>query len=175
MTDVLFPSSPAFDMDRGTIALGDRRLVFHCHHYNVYLQRTIEDGLKDRARGLLIAAGMEAARAMLGGLEEKTPSGSPAASLARAAEVFRDHGFGRLDVSELSEGGGIAVLERSHYAVGWLAKWGQRQEPGCFYAVGFVGGAVAVAGKIAPERITAREVECLATGAASCRIVVEVW
>jgi predicted hydrocarbon binding protein len=172
MTDVL---SPAVDLERGLVVLGGRRLVFHCHHYNVYLQRTLEEGLKERAAGLLVGAGMEAGRAMLGGLEEKSPSASPEATISRAVDLFRDHGFGVLDATGLGVRGGEASVERSHYAVGWLAKWGRRGTPCCFFPAGFVGAAVSVAGKLAPERIVARETECLAAGAERCRFIVEVW
>jgi predicted hydrocarbon binding protein len=47
--------------------------------------------------------------------------------------------------------------------------------PCCFFAAGWLGGAVAVAGGHAPERVSAREVACLAAGADRCAFVVEVW
>lgn len=163
------------DLERSLATLGGRRLVMHCHHYNVFLQRTIEEGLKDRAPQLLTAAGMEAGRLLLAGLEAEAPAGSPGEVILRAAELLRAHGFGRADVAGLGERGGAASMERSHYAIGWTSRWGTRRTPCCFFVAGFLAGAVAVAGRIAPERVTGRELACLAAGAERCSFAVEVW
>jgi hypothetical protein len=164
-----------FDIDRGIIELGGRRVVAHCNHYNVYLQRTIEDGLKERAPRLLIAAGMESARHMLGGLENNAPSVSNRESLERAVNIFAEHGFGAFDISQMTERGGTATMLRSHYAIGWRSRWGLRTTPGCYFPAGYLAGAIAIASKLAPERVTATETECYASGADHCTFVVEVW
>ncbi len=167
--------APSFDIDRGIVDLGGRRIIAHCNHYNVFLQRTIEDGLKERASRLLIAAGMEAARNMLAGLEERAPSASASDCLERAARIFAEHGFGALDMGRLSERGGIATILRSHYAIGWRSRWGLRATPGCYFPTGYLAGAVAFASKLAPERVTATETGCYAAGADHCSFLVEVW
>lgn len=164
-----------FDAERNIIVRGGRRLVFHCHHYNVYLQRTIEDGLGERAAWLLSAAASESARAAFEELEREQPAGSPRALIERAGEIFATQGFGRADVSGLGPHGGRIELVPSHYALGWVAKWGRRETPCCHFAVGFFAAAVAVAGGHASERIRAYEVRCAAAGAESCSLVVEVW
>lgn len=167
--------APAFDIERGIIELGGRRVVAHCNHYNVFLQRTIEDGLKERAPRLLMSAGMEAARSMLGGLESRDPSGSTRECLERAMRIFAEHGFGAFDISRLSEWGGTASILRSHYAIGWRSRWGVRSTPGCYFPTGYLAGAVAIAAKLAPERVTATETACHAAGAEHCTFLVEVW
>ncbi|MRG98015.1 4-vinyl reductase [Polyangium spumosum] len=170
-----FHQAPKADLERGVSTLGGRRLVFHCHHYNVFLQRTIEDALQERAPGLLVAAGMEAARAMLQGLEAEAASASPAEALRRAADTFAAQGFGRLDVGLLGAGGGEVTVAPSHYAVGWVSRWGKRPTPACFFVAGFLGGVVAAAYRLAPERITSRECTCVAAGDERCSFRVEVW
>ncbi len=167
--------APVFDIDRGIIDLGGRRLVLHCNHYNVYLQRTIEDGLKDRAPRLLVAAGTEAARNLLSGIEARSPAGSPRESLERAVGIFAQHGFGVFDISQLNLRGGTATIARSHYALGWRSRWGVRPTPGCFFPSGYLAGAIAIASNLAPERVTVNETECYAAGAEQCTFVVEVW
>ncbi|HVK64034.1 MAG TPA: 4-vinyl reductase [Polyangium sp.] len=170
-----FHLAPQADLERGITTLGGRRLVFHCHHYNVFLQRTIEDALQERAPRLLVAAGMEASRSMLQGREGEAQSGSAADVLRRAADTFAAQGFGRVDIRQLGEGGGQATLDHSHYAVGWVSRWGKRPAPGCFFAAGFLAGAVAVAYRLAPERVTSREIACVAAGDERCSFRVEVW
>jgi predicted hydrocarbon binding protein len=167
--------APAFDIERGIIGLGGRRIVLHCNHYNVFLQRTLEDGLQDRAPRLLVAAGMEAARNLLGGLEAQSPSASPRESLERAVRIFSEHGFGAFDISKMSDRGGTATIARSHYAIGWRSRWGLRTTPGCYFPTGYLAGAVAIASNLAPERVTATETACHAAGAEQCTFVVEVW
>lgn len=163
------------ELGPGTITFGGRRLVMHCNHYNIFLQRTIEDGLGDRAGRLLVASAAEASRLMLSGLFSSAPPSSYEAGLARAAEIFGAQGFGRLDVVELSASGGEAIVSQSHYALGWLSRWGKRKTPGCFYAAGYVAGALAAAARLAPERIVVHESRCLAMGDPHCTFVAEVW
>lgn len=168
-------AAPTFDIERGIIDLGGRRVVAHCNHYNVFLQRTIEDGLKERAPRLLVAAGMEAARSMLQGLERQAPSDSPRECIERAIRIFSDHGFGAFAIDGLTERGGTATMLRSHYAIGWRSRWGVRPNPGCYFPAGYLAGAVAIAAKLTPERVTATETACYASGAEQCSFVVEVW
>lgn len=149
----------------------ESRLVVHCSHYNVFLQRTIEDGLGPLAPALLTGAAMEAARVALA----PAPGESAAALLARAAETFAALGFGRADIGALSGRGGTVHLLHSHYAVAWVAKWGVRGTPGCFFATGWFAGALAVAGGHSPERILARELRCHAVGAPRCELSLGVW
>lgn len=164
-----------FEVERGVLELGGRRIVAHCNHYNAILQRTIEDGLKERAPRLLTAAGTEAARRFLEGLERQAPTNSSRECLERAVQVFAEHGFGAFDISKLSEWGGTVTMARSHYAIGWRARCGVRSTPGCFFPAGYLAGALAVAAKLAPERVTTTETACYAAGHDHCVFVVEVW
>jgi len=168
-------SAPVVDLERSVVTLGGRRLVVHCSHYNAFLQRTVEDALGPRAPSLLVAAAMESTRVLLEGLFAESPAGSPEDAIARAAEAFSAQGFGLLDLGEFGPRGGRATLTSSHYALGWLARWGARSSPGCFFAAGYLAGMLAAASRLSPERITSREVECLAAGAPRCSFVVEVW
>lgn len=175
MKEITATSDIAFNVERGMIELGGRRVVAHCNHYNVFLQRTIEDGLKERAPRLLVAAGIEASRSLLSGIEKAAPANSVKESLERAVRIFAEHGFGTFDIAKLGESGGVATMPRSHYAIGWLSRWGVRSTPGCYFPAGYLAGAVAVAAKVAPERVVATETQCHAAGAEICSFVVEVW
>ena len=161
---------PKFDADRNLLAVGERRLVFHCHHYNLFLQRSIEDMFGEGGVEMQISAAKESARKLL------TPilSGTREACLTQAAAFFAENGFGHADVSELGPMGGHVALATSHYALGFRAKWGAAKRPICLFPTGFWAGAVAVASRLAPERVVARETQCAATGADRCIIDVEV-
>ncbi len=163
---------PSFDADRNLLVLGERRLVFHCHHYNVFLQRSIEDMFED-AVAMQVSAAKESARHILAGIW--TAEDAPLeARLRDAAAVFGENGFGRADASGLTIDGGDVVLATSHYAVGWQAKWGTRKQGVCHFATGYWAGALAAAAGISPERVQAHETQCAVSGADACRIHVEV-
>jgi hypothetical protein len=165
----------SFDADRNLLTLGERRLVFHCHHYNLFLQRTIEDGLGHAsAQSIQIAAAMEATRAMLGTLFKEPAEATLAQKLQRANRLFGALGFGQANVDHLTVQGGRITLPTSHYAVGHKAKWGTARHPVCFFAVGFWMGVLSVAANLAPERLQGREIACSAASAAGCELEIEV-
>lgn len=153
-------SEPVFDREAGTIVLGGSRLVFHCHHYNVFLQRSLEDALGERAAIIQRQAACESARTMLERLFAQAPAESLDARLARAAAVFGSCGFGRADVSGLGRMGGVVTVSPSHYAVGWIAKFGPSPRPVDHFATGFFRGALCAAAGHAPERVEAEQRAC---------------
>jgi hypothetical protein len=164
-----------FDPARNLIELGGRRIVFHCHHYNLFLQRTIEDALGPQAAAeLQIAAGCESARELLTRVLAVAGALSMPDKLTRAGELFAAHGFGLADLRALHASGGRVTLPTSHYALGWRAKWGTSRHPVCYFALGYWQGALAAAAGIAPERLVGHEVQCAATGAAACELSIEV-
>lgn len=164
-----------FDSERNLLTLGDRRVVFHCHHYNLFLQRTIEDGLGTQsAQSLQVAAGMEATRSMLSALYAKDPAASFLDKLVLARKLFGSLGFGQAETSSLTPNGGGVRLITSHYAIGWKAKWGAAEHPVCYFPVGFWMAALAAAAGLAPERLQGRERSCAALGAAVCELEIEV-
>ncbi len=161
----------SYDLDRNVAQLGGSSLVFHCHHYNATLQRTIEEGLGEPAFELLAAAAQEATRAQLQALAGETRG---PAVLEVAATLFARAGFGTLDLSRLSPQGGEAFCGSSHYALCWLAKFGERTTPACSFAAGYLGAALQVAHDLAPERVRVVETECMARGDARCHFALEV-
>ena len=163
---------PSFDPDRNLLTLAERRLVFHCHHYNVFLQRSIEDALGEDALDVQVSAAAESAREML---QRLWSSPSPfEARLTQAAAIFGQNGFGKAELSELHAGGGRVRLATSHYATGWQSRWGRSARPVCHFATGFWAGALAAATGLAPERVRAVEETCAAAGGETCCIRLEV-
>jgi hypothetical protein len=164
-----------FDGERNLIELGGRRVVFHCHHYNLFLQRTIEDGLgREAAEQVQIAAGSEAARELLHALYKHDAKAGFPEKLARARALFSSHGFGLANTDALTPSGGRVALILSHYAVGYRAKWGTAQHPVCYFAAGYWSGALAAAAGLPPERLQCRELQCAAASGARCEIEIEV-
>lgn len=165
-------SKLAFDPERNVLTLGGERVVFHCHHYNVFLQRSLEEMFGEGAIEMQVDAAAESARRMLAPLFADL-SGFEA-RLELASQVFSSNGFGTADLSQLAEYGGRITLPTSHYAVGWAAKFGPARAPVSHFATGYWRGAVVAAAEHSPERVVARQTKCRAMGADVCEIEVEV-
>lgn len=171
MTDV------RFDEARNILLLGESRVVFHCHHYNVFLQRSVEDALGADAVEVQVSAAAESARRMLESLFREDGGKPTQERLARASALFGSLGFGLAELAELGPLGGSVRLPHSHYALGWREKFGAPQGPVCHFAAGYWAGALAAAAGLAPERVRAKETRCAAlTGdaAGGCELSLEV-
>lgn len=168
-------SDPSFDPQRNIMTLGNQRLVFHCHHYNTVLQRSIEEMVGKGAVAMQIDAAAESTRRLLEGVFQAGKHGQSFEELiGQAAYVFASNGFGRADCSELGPTGGMVTLPTSHYAVGWRAKFGVAKAPVCHFAAGFWRGAMVAATSLAPERVRCDEVQCHAVSEGACQLKVEV-
>lgn len=163
-----------FDADRNVLTAGGRPLVFHCHHYNLFLQRTVDEVLGPLAKSVHRQAAAESARKLLAGLFEEEKVTGFEARLARAAFVFGTLGFGQAELAGMSSHGGDVSLATSHYAIGWRSKFGAAKAPVCHFAVGFFQAAVAASGGFEPERVIADEHVCGAVVDGPCRLRVEV-
>jgi hypothetical protein len=165
---------PQFDAAKGTLAVGGSRLVLHCHHYNVFLQRSVEDALDTEGVEIQKQAAAEAAQRALSPLFERDGGASLAQRLSRAASFFGANGFGLADTGDLTADGGTVELPHSHYALGWREKWNAPSEPVCHFAVGFWKGALCAAAGLDLSRVRAEEQRCAAVSEGPCVLRLEV-
>lgn len=156
------------DAEHGAAYLAGAPLVFHCHYYNCALQHAIESGLGIDAPGLLRDAATDAAAEQL----RELGGGDANATLTQASAVFSKLGFGVVELGGIGPDGGKAIVRGSHYALGWLAVYGERETPTCHFAVGFVVAAMRAAYGVG--KVQARESKCVACGADHCEVTVEV-
>lgn len=157
---------------QGSFLLGGEPLVFHCHHYNVALQNTIEECLGPESDGLLCDAATEVVAAQLRAVLAENPACQGFAErLQLAAELSRLLGFGVLQIEGDSEGGRVRA-PRAHYAQGYRAKGIQRTKPACAFHAGFVAAAFAVAAGQPAGTYVAEEVACRAVQGGTCEFVV---
>lgn len=153
--------------------VGTEPLVYHCHHYNLTLQESIEDARKWVDADAILVDGAEiAASAMLRSLASQK---SPKDSFAIASEHFRLQGFGLLDCSGVGADGGSATVHNSHYALGHRQRKpdARREAPVCYFAAGYIAAAAAAAHGRPPGSYRVRETECVALGADACVFQVE--
>jgi hypothetical protein len=145
------------DLDHGLAEIGGEPHVFHCHHYNCFLQKAVLDhaSLVD-APALLTRPAVEVVHAQLRRL---------GADCATAEALFAQLGFGRVDLGALTSAGGRATVTGSHYGLGWLSKFGRSAKPVCHFNAGYVEAA---ARHLFRAEFTARETACLAAGDQRC-------
>jgi hypothetical protein len=159
--------------EQGAFLVGGEPLVFHCHHYNLALHKTIEEGLGDAASALFADAAAEVAAAQLSTVLAANPSLTTfAARLGVASELTRAAGFGLVHVDGTSDGG-EAHAPRSHYGFSWRMKLGPRPSTVCDYLAGYLAGAFAAAANTPAGSYHAVETECHAVTGGDCRFRIE--
>ena len=132
-----------FDFERMRTLVGGEPVVLHCHHYNTFLQRSIQDADYIDSEPFLIGAAAEVSFAQLTQLFEQEKVESEPARKEQACELYRWAGFGTLDFSNLNAEGGRVDSPSSHYAMAWKAKFGPSDKPVCHFAMGWIAGAMA--------------------------------
>lgn len=141
-------------------SIGGEPHVFHCHHYNCFLQKSVTDqGALFDVKTLLTQPAAEVVFAQLSVL-----------GTVDTDELHRQLGFGVLDSTKLTASGGFAVVKGSHYALGWLSKYDKAEAPVCFFAAGFI---EAVARHRFKSQFEVTETACVASGASECRFEVK--
>lgn len=147
--------------DRNLASIGGEPHVFHCHHYNCFLQKSIADqsALVQHETLLTDAA-----------TEVVLPELKALGANADVATLFQQLGFGLLDTKSLTADGGTATVTASHYGLGWLSKYGASSAPVCFFNAGFI---EAVARHRFGQDFTVKETACVAAGAKACTFSVK--
>lgn len=159
------------DAARNLTRCAGEPLVFHCHHYNTFLQRTITDA-SEVPRTLLQDAASAVVRAQLLSWLWEHRAANPRHRLALAESFHRLQGFGALDLSRCEAWGGRASVQHSHYGDGFLGKFGPQTEPVCYFSAGAIAAALEVAYARPAGSYLVTEQECVACGAPACRFVV---
>lgn len=148
--------------DRHLASIGGEPHVFHCHHYNCFLQKTILDqAALVPSRQVLTEAAAEVVAAELAALS---------ADGATVEALFRQLGFGLLHLDALTAKGGQAKVADGHYASGWVSKFGRASEPVCFFPAGFVEAATR---HLFGGAFVVTETACAAMGAPACTFEVK--
>ena len=164
-----------WNKETNTRIVEGKSLVFHCHHYNCFLQKTIEgpedvDGksiLTDAARGTAYEHFTTA-------FSNHADLATPEQKLGFASEFFRIAGFGLVDFSNAGEEGGVVKCPTSHYARGWLSKWGARKTPCCYFNTGWIEGVMAASYRKGKDHYKAEETRCEAVDGKGCEYKVKV-
>ena len=161
--------------DQSLTFLAEIPYVYHCHHYNLFHDQTIDDALGEveGARVRTIAA-HNAFRELLSAIFEKAGAHTPAERISLATEVFAWMGQGRLSL-DVTATGGKARSPSLHYGYAWREKYGakvKRTEPADAVAAGFASAATELAYGLAWDGITAVEHKCVSCRDGECEFTL---
>ncbi|NQZ20174.1 MAG: hypothetical protein HRT44_13095 [Bdellovibrionales bacterium] len=152
-----------FDLEHRRCTVGNEPMIFHCNHYNCYLQRTIvEDAPYIDSKRFLIGAAAEVAYNQLSNYFKDIPDVEQ--RKRKAEEIFRWAGFGIIDLNQLNENGGELKTKVTHYSVSWPKKFGQSTYPVDFFATGWIAGAQAAIYNMPLDSIHAEQTTCVSMG-----------
>jgi hypothetical protein len=154
------------DVDHRRCVFGDEPLIFHCHHYNNYLQRTIvEDAPYIDSAPFLIGAAAEVSFSQLSNVF--TDDMDADARKKKCEDVFSWAGFGKINLSTLTDQGGEVVADVTHYSATWVTKFGHSEDPVDYFTTGWIAGALAAIYKISLNDIVAKQLTCKSVKGAS--------
>ncbi len=150
-------------------------VVYHCHHFNLFLDQTVDD-FYDPERGTRIRTAMARSacetllQSLYRSLEKQHTHLLPPKRIELAQNLFKDFGHGRLFIYGDEEGGKVEG-EYLHYGFAWREKYGrqvERRHPADAFAGGFAAAALQTAYE-AKHPYAAKETDCIATGATKCK------
>ncbi len=145
--------------------------VYHCHHFNLFLDQTVDDAVGFEAGcRLRTSAAREFARELLRSTCKTVGAATPIERLEIAHRLFAAMGHGRLQLSA-DKNGGDARGEFLHYGYSWHEKYGarvKRRTPADAFAAGYAAAALEVAYDLPPLSVAATETDCVAKRDTSC-------
>ncbi len=158
--------------DHDLMAMAGAPAVYHCHHFNLFLDQTVDDALgREGGAQLRFNAARESAHTFLQQLCVRKGAVTPVEKMQCAMETFAAMGHGKLQVGAAAAGG-AAIGEFLHYGYSWMQKYGQkvrRRSPADAFAAGYAAAAVEVAFGVPRETMDTAEIACVATRAEQCR------
>jgi hypothetical protein len=176
-TTLNYPVTGAYIFERNALMSGNEPLVFHCHHYNCFLQYAIESTRTYiDVDSILTESAQEVVFSHFVGVFEAQPHLSRAEKIALIHESHRQNGFGLIDLTTVDSTGGGVLSEHNHYAKSWLVKFGKRRddESGvAFFTTGYIAGALdALDNTLGKHSVL--QTHCLTKGDPCCEFKVSV-
>lgn len=127
------------------VILSGLPIAMHCHHYNINLQKMLEDTLGEEGIRLLFRSAEEVSfYGFESLLSQYKRIKTIKSKLEFAATIYQDCGLGIMHFKKVGPREGRIVSPSSHHVTGWLAKHGRRKTPGCHFSRGWIAGVMEV-------------------------------
>lgn len=140
--------NPVRDQQTGITLLAGEPVVFHCNHYNRFLQLVVEDCHYIAQDPILRDSATEVVFRQMQGLFTRHPDWQMTERLGCAEALYRYCGFGDIQLSsgqEAADGAYLLREQHSHYGSALRLNYGTRRKPGEYFDLGFAIGALSAA------------------------------
>lgn len=156
----------SFYKNRNVYLAAEEPAIFHCHHYNCYLQAVLLDtrDYLPEIQQVLIDSAQEISYTQFTGFFRQSVSLSIQEKKQVIEDYFRFAGFGKIDLERVQEEGGKIRVSSDHYGVGWKLKFGTSKQPVSFFTTGFLTGAIEAMYGLELGNMTGEQEQCLALG-----------
>jgi hypothetical protein len=165
-----------FHKDRNAYISAQEPGIFHCHHYNTYLQAVIEDTQSYLdVSPILIESAQEVANTQFSSFFQ-TEKLDVDERKKVAEEYFSFCGFGIIDLKFINQDGGTTQSLSDHYATGWKSKFGVRpadQKGVSFFTLGYIIGAIEAIYDLPLGTLTGEQTACMAKGDSTSNFKLE--
>lgn len=163
--------SPEYLPGLDLMSLAGVPVIYHCHHFNLFLDQTIDDALGPvEGPKVRFEAAREAFHELLSATVALLDVDTPASRVQVSRELLARMGHGRVDL-DAGARGGAASAAYLHYGFTWREKYGGlvgRSAPADAVGAGFAAAATEVAFRLPRDSVEARETSCVAAKAPQC-------
>ncbi|MEZ4372161.1 MAG: hypothetical protein R3B07_15110 [Polyangiaceae bacterium] len=161
--------------EQDLMLLGKTPVVYHCQHFNLFLDQTIDDALgpTDGAE-LRLRAAHEAAYPLIKSVCAAFGASTPAERAHIAERLFSVMGHGTLQ-ADATATGGQALGHHLHYGYAWREKYGERVRrlhPVDGFAAGYAAAAAEVSANLPCGSLVSKETSCIALRAPHCEFKI---
>jgi hypothetical protein len=161
--------------DGHRVKFSGQPVAMHCHHYNINLQKTLEETLGEQGVRLLYESAEEAIfENFRNVLRQYESIKTEKSKFEMAALMFQNSGMGVIRFQEVRPGGGRVVSPSNHHVTGWLAKHGKRDTPGCHFVRGWIAGILEAIYGRPLGYYSVEEQQCKMMRKSECLFVVKV-
>ena len=171
MNPLALPSLRHYLPEHDLMCVGEVPVCYHCHHFNLFLDQTIDDTLgAERGAALRFDAAREFSFQLLVDLAARLDATTVVDRIELAQGVFAAMGHGRLELRGDGEGG-EAIGNYLHYSRSWHDKYGRlvkRSHPADAVACGFGAAALELAFGLDRGTMDGEETRCVAMRARDC-------
>lgn len=148
--------------------------IFHCHHYNCYLQAVLLDTSEylPEIKQVLVDHAQEISYSQFAKFFQINLHLSVNQKKAIVADYFRFAGFGNINLSNATKEGDTIQTDSEHYGIGWKSKFGVSKEPVSFFTTGFLAGAIEAIYGLELGTLAGTQQTCLAMDDAQSTFVI---
>ena len=150
-----------YDTEHNCLEIAGEAMIFHCHHYVNYLQRSILDAEYIDSSRFLIGSAADAVHYQLKNLCQGL---SVDDAKKMAEEMYQAFGYGLIDLSSMTDSGVVVQTYKSFYSKTWVMKFGASSKPVDYYTSGYIAAAFAVIYNLPLSQVQAKQTSCMSKG-----------